>query len=143
MWYFTIETHQTRIVPSMPRELQGAGYHPYLKVPWDTLKFPSNSRRACIRIPVSRTRQERAERDERSGRLSRSILNESITSKASTIRLASSRRARTCSMTYISFIVIRTTPRHVSSKEFEDEYRIRVLKAPEAARKRRNRVILL
>jgi len=43
-------------VPSMPGELPGAGYHPYLEVPWDTLKFPLNSRGACIRIPMSRVR---------------------------------------------------------------------------------------
>ncbi|KYQ52105.1 hypothetical protein ALC60_08719 [Trachymyrmex zeteki] len=49
----------------MPGELPGTGYHPYLEVPWDTLKFPLNSRRACIRIPVSRVGQEHAGRGER------------------------------------------------------------------------------
>ncbi|KYM75710.1 Muscle-specific protein 20 [Atta colombica] len=45
----------------MPGELPGAGYHPYLEVPWDTLKFPLNSRGACIRIPMSRSRNKEQE----------------------------------------------------------------------------------
>jgi len=65
MQYFIIETCQTRVVPSMPRELPGAGYHLYLEVPQDTSKFPSNLRCASIRITVSRVGQVRTRREER------------------------------------------------------------------------------
>lgn len=60
-----IETCQTRVVPSMPRELPGAGYHLYLEVPQDTSKFPSNLRCASIRIPVSGVGQVGTRREER------------------------------------------------------------------------------
>lgn len=61
-WHLAINVCQTRIVPSMPCELPGAGYHPYLEVLRGASKFPSNSCCPNTRAAVSRVGQDRAGR---------------------------------------------------------------------------------
>lgn len=120
----------------MPRELPGAGYHPYLEVPWDTLKFSSNSRRACIKIPVSRAGQGRVGRGERNMIAPRSFkFNFKRVNNIKSFDYPARILAQSSNVLYVAVyivVVIRTTLRHVSPKiGREDEYRIRVLKAPE------------